>query len=111
MTTTLMLAAPLLAAPLSPTPRPSGTTEVTPSQAAAPGVWAFVAFLFLAIALWLLMRNMNARLRRMSYRQKAAERDAAPAGGLDGSGDDIGSDPVVERDGRGDVVGDEREDR
>lgn len=108
-----MIATLLLAAPLSPTPTPSPspTADVTPSQAAAPGVWAFVAFLFLAVALWLLMRNMNARLRRMSYKQKAAERDFAPVADPDDTGDDTGSDAVVERDGRGDVVGDEREDR
>ncbi|CAN7331522.1 hypothetical protein [Knoellia sp. LjRoot47] len=111
----------LLAAPFapSPTPSPSPTDDLTPSQAAAPGVWAFVAFLFLVVSLWLLMRNMNARLRRMSYKQKAAERDALAAQeSQDGKDADQGatdadpsSDPVVERDGRGDVVGDEREDR
>ncbi len=104
----------LLAAPLSPspTPSPSPVGDLTPSQAAAPGVWAFVAFLFLVIALWLLMRNMNARLRRMSYKQKAAEEQAADGADADASPrarDE--SDSVVERDGRGDVVRDEREDR
>jgi flagellar biosynthesis/type III secretory pathway M-ring protein FliF/YscJ len=105
----------------SPTPSPTPTDDLTPSQAAAPGVWAFVAFLFLVVALWLLMRNMNARLRRMSYKQKAAERDAAspqvgtPTPASAGAEPEVaggpGSDAVVERDGRGDVVGDEREDR
>lgn len=106
-----MIPALLLAAPLSPSPTPSPSpTELTPSQAAAPGLWAFVAFLFLVISLWLLMRNMNARLRRMSYKAKAAEQEAAEqeAGRKT---PDSGSDAVVERDGRGDVVGDEREDR
>jgi hypothetical protein len=107
-----MIAALLLAAPLSPspTPSPSPAGDLTPSQAAAPGVWAFVAFLFLVISLWLLMRNMNARLRRMSYKAKAAERDAAGSAGAP-QNEAAGSGPVVERDGRGDVVGDEREDR
>lgn len=45
-----------------------------------PGIPAFLAFLFLVIALWLLMRNMNARLRRMSYRQRAEEDDAQEGG-------------------------------
>ena len=113
---TLMLAAAPFAP--SPTPSPSPTDDLTPSQAAAPGVWAFVAFLFLVVALWLLMRNMNARLRRMSYKQKAAERDAAGTTGgtpegtpTSASTGGAGSDAVVERDGHGDVVGDEREDR
>lgn len=38
------------------------------------GFLAFVAFAVLAVALWFLMRNMNARMRRMSYRQRAAHR-------------------------------------
>ena len=105
----LLLAAPFAA---SPTPTPSPADDLTPSQAAAPGVWAFVAFLFLVIALWLLMRNMNARLRRMSYKQRAAERDASGGGDPASPGrPQAESDPVVERDGRGDVVRDEREDR
>ncbi|MDT0213315.1 hypothetical protein Q9R29_05415 [Rothia sp. ARF10] len=110
----------------SPSPSPSPTEDLTPSQQAAPGLWAFVAFLFLVISLWLLMRNMNARLRRMSYKQKAAEQEAAERITGDGAGagraagaESAGrqgppvaeSGPVVEGDGRGDVVRDEREDR
>jgi flagellar biosynthesis/type III secretory pathway M-ring protein FliF/YscJ len=34
-----------------------------------PGVWGFIALFVLAIALWFLVRNMNARLRRMAYRE------------------------------------------
>ncbi len=41
---------------------------------AGPGFLAFVAFFLLALVLWFLMRNMNARMRRMSYRQQAAHR-------------------------------------
>jgi hypothetical protein len=40
-----------------------------------PGLGAFIAFFCLAIALWLLMRNMSARMRRMAYRER--ERIAA----------------------------------
>ena len=40
-----------------------------------PGMGAFAVFFILAIVLWLLMRNMNARLRRMSYAQKQAEQE------------------------------------
>ena len=46
----------------------------TPTTDAGPGFLAFVAFFVLALALWFLMRNMNARMRRMSYRQQAAHR-------------------------------------
>ena len=58
----------------------------TPSSSIGPGLGAFIAFFVLAIALWLLMRNMNGRMRRMAYREqqrvaeleaKQAERDAA----------------------------------
>lgn len=63
-----------------------------------PGFLAFTAFFALAIILWLLMRNMNARMRRMSYRQQAAGRskgdpqatDADAAEGLSGQ---VGQEP------------------
>ncbi|GAA5022259.1 hypothetical protein GCM10023258_12330 [Terrabacter aeriphilus] len=49
-----------------------------------PGIWGFVAFFVLAVALWLLVRNMNTRLRRMAYRDRErAEQfasDADPTG-------------------------------
>ena len=45
-----------------------------PTADGGPGFLAFLAFFLLAIALWFLMRNMNARMRRMSYRQQAAHR-------------------------------------
>ncbi|HRW18143.1 MAG TPA: hypothetical protein P5181_04795 [Dermatophilaceae bacterium] len=35
-----------------------------------PGVGAFVVFFCMAVALYFLMRNMNARMRRMSYRER-----------------------------------------
>ena len=65
------------------------------------GLGGFLAFFLLALALYFLMRNMNARLRRMSYRQeqeaKAAEEGShhdepgspGPKGGLQ-DGPDLG---------------------
>ncbi len=47
-----------------------------PSAMVSPGLWGFVAFFVLAIALYLLMRNMNARIRRMSYRSEELAREA-----------------------------------
>ena len=45
-----------------------------------PGIWGFVAFFVLAVALWFLVRNMNSRLRRMAYRDRdRAEQFAANA--------------------------------
>jgi hypothetical protein len=54
-----------------------------PSTEIGPGLGAFFAFFVLALSLWLLMRNMNGRLRRMSYRDKVSTPDNAaddPAG-------------------------------
>lgn len=53
----------------------------TPPSTVGPGIGAFIAFFALALALWLLMRNMNGRMRRMAYReqQRVAELEA-PAG-------------------------------
>ncbi len=50
----------------------------TPSSLIGPGLGAFVAFFVLAVTLWLLMRNMNGRMRRMAYReqQRVAELEA-----------------------------------
>ena len=66
----------------------------TPSTSVSPGLGGFLAFFLLAIALWLLMRNMNKRFRRMSYReeQEAAQRAAEAAsargeGPVDGPAD------------------------
>jgi hypothetical protein len=46
-----------------------------PSSLVSPGLWGFVAFFVLAIALYLLMRNMNARMRRMSYRAEELRKE------------------------------------
>ena len=47
-----------------------------PSSMVSPGLWGFLAFFVLAVALYLLMRNMNARMRRMSYRSQELARQA-----------------------------------
>lgn len=46
-----------------------------PSTLVSPGLWGFAAFFFLAVALWLLMWNMNARMRRMSLRARARQEE------------------------------------
>jgi hypothetical protein len=58
----------------------------TPTTDNGPGFLAFVAFFVLALALWFLMRNMNARMRRMSYRQQAAHRGKDEPQAADGEG-------------------------
>jgi len=68
------------------------------------GLEGFLAFFLLAVALYLLMRNMNARMRRMAYREeqekaaqeKADERPASDeppeSDGSDSSGPEVGPD-------------------
>jgi hypothetical protein len=60
----------------------------TPSTSAGPGVGAFIAFFVLAVSLWLLMRNMNGRMRRMAYReqQRVAELEARDTKRAEGAG-------------------------
>ena len=50
------------------------------SVAVTAGLGGFVSFFLLAVALYFLMRNMNARMRRMAYR---AEQEASAADGDD----------------------------
>jgi hypothetical protein len=64
-----------------------------------PGIGAFFALLALAVSLWLLMRNMNGRMRRMAYAERDrlaaldAEAEAKATGGTDGSVDVPGDRP------------------
>ena len=53
----------------------------TPSTSIGPGLGAFIAFFVLAVVLWLLMRNLNSRMRRMAYKeqQRVAELEAREA--------------------------------
>jgi flagellar biosynthesis/type III secretory pathway M-ring protein FliF/YscJ len=53
----------------------------TPSTSIGPGLGAFIAFFVLAVVLWLLMRNMNGRMRRMAYKeqQRVADMEAEEA--------------------------------
>ena len=60
------------------------------------GLGGFLAFFLLAVALYFLMRNMNARMRRMAYRQElegGPAHDGEPGAGSDDAGpDDAGPD-------------------
>jgi hypothetical protein len=40
----------------------------------SPGILGFLAFFFLAVSLYLLLRNMNGHLRRMGYRAAELEK-------------------------------------
>jgi hypothetical protein len=51
------------------------------SVAVTAGLGGFVSFFLLAVALYFLMRNMNARMRRMAYREEQeAKADASGPG-------------------------------
>jgi hypothetical protein len=65
----------------------------TPSTSVSPGLGGFIAFFVLALALWLLMRNMNARLRRMRFREEDEARrqgtlETTRGGATGAAGDD-----------------------
>ena len=49
------------------------------------GLEGFLAFFLLAVALYLLMRNMNARMRRMAYREEQEAKAADDESGTDRS--------------------------
>ena len=75
--------------------------KVTSSDV-APGFLAFVAFFSLAVILYFLMRNMNSRMRRMSYRQEAAGRtknqpQATQGEAMEGLRGHAGIDPAPSR--------------
>ena len=56
------------------------------------GLEGFLAFFLLAVALYFLMRNMNARMRRMAYREEQGttmpDDGTDDPDGPDGPGDD-----------------------
>jgi hypothetical protein len=57
------------------------------------GLGGFLSFFLLAVALYLLMRNMNARLRRMAYREEQETRAAEGIQGDVGQGPDPSDSP------------------
>ena len=59
------------------------------------GLGGFLAFFLLAVALYLLMRNMTARLRRMAYREEQAKMAEGLQGGV--ASDDAGGDRLGPR--------------
>lgn len=71
--------------------------EVDPETAdRMPGLGAFIVFAFLAVALYFLLKNMNARLRRMSYREKEREAQAAAQAPSEPASSDVGSSEVAQ---------------
>lgn len=83
---------------------PAKSINLDDPNSVSPGILGFLAFFLLAIALYLLVRNMNGHLRRVRYRQEALEAEAAAqaaaAAAQSGETDDkgAGSDPTVSTD-------------
>jgi hypothetical protein len=66
---------------------------VNESTTITAGLGGFIVFFALAIATWFLVRNMNARLRRMRYREELeaqARREGRDPEGPEASGDGSG---------------------
>jgi hypothetical protein len=81
------------------------TDTQTPSDDSMPGLGSFIVFAFMAVALYFLLKNMNARLRRMSYREK--EREAAERATREESESTTMPDLSLTADGRPGPAGDE----
>ena len=70
----MTLSAVVWASTVSPSPSPSPSDP----QSVSAGLWGFAVVFVLAIAVWLLMRNMTGHLRRMRFReQEQLRREAA----------------------------------
>jgi hypothetical protein len=59
----------LVLASSTPSPSPGGKGYPDPDTV-TPGALAFVIMFVLAVAIWLLLRNLTGRLRRMRYREE-----------------------------------------
>ena len=55
------------------------------SVAVTAGLGGFLSFFLLAVALYFLMRNMTARMRRMAYREEQEAKAAEGGSGSDRS--------------------------
>lgn len=58
------------------------------SVAVTAGLGGFLSFFLLAVALYFLMRNMNARMRRMAYREELQAKSEQDGGSDPGPGPD-----------------------
>jgi hypothetical protein len=63
----------------TPTPTPANPESVS------PGLWGFLVVFVLAIVVWLLMRNMTQRLRRLRFREQQRLDREGDAGGSEGA--------------------------
>jgi hypothetical protein len=54
----------------TPTPSPTPSGAYPDPDTVTPGALAFVIMFVLGVAIWLLLRNLTGRLRRMRYREE-----------------------------------------
>jgi hypothetical protein len=68
----------------------AATTTPTPADpdSVTPGLWGFLVVFVLAVVVWLLMRNMTGRLRRLRFREEERLRRERSAGGDGAPGPD-----------------------
>jgi hypothetical protein len=63
------------------------SVDLDDPNSVSPGILGFIAFFLLAIALYLLLRNMNSHLRRVGYQAEKEEREAKEAAARDAGSD------------------------
>jgi len=78
-------------ATVAPTPEPTLRPGLDPNQV-TPGPWGFFITLGVAIALFLLIRDMTKRIRRVRYREQVGELRPTGDGRTDESGPESGED-------------------
>jgi hypothetical protein len=65
------------------TPTPSLPPKTPAPDSVPPGLLGFLVVFLLAVVVWLLMRNLTARLRRMRFREEQRLADEAAQRGRD----------------------------
>ncbi len=61
---------------MTPTPSPTDLSNLTDADLGAmPGVLSFVAFVLLAIAVYVIFRSMNKQLKRVDFPEDGPEAD------------------------------------
>lgn len=65
---------------MTTTPTPSPSVSIPPDELVTPGVWGFGIIAFLVVVVFILVWDMQRRIRRSRYREEiAADLDAEQA--------------------------------
>jgi len=78
----------------APSPEPTLRPGLDPNQV-TPGPWGFFITFGVAVVLFLLIRDMTKRIRRVRYREQVGEVQPVTDGEPDESGREPGEDPAV----------------